>query len=406
MKYQAIVLAGGESSRFYPFDDIHKGFFTLAGKRIIERTIESIKKTSVAEIILVLGKKNFAEEKRVCSDSKILKDIKITCQEKPLGMADAILAAQEFINNDFFVVNVQHFTFNNFYEDFIEKHERAQNVATVGLVETENPQKYGVAVLSGQKLVGVVEKPELGKEPSNLRLVGTYLFSPKFLEELRNVKHSEYSLEVALDIAGKTGRAGYITLDGGIPTLKYPWDILDLKNLVLEKMKFDISSSAKISQTAIIRGKNVYIGKNAQIFDFSIIEGPAFIGDGALVGCYSQVRGGTVLEANAEIQRYVDIKNSHIGESTHIHSGFIGDSVIGENVKVGANFIVANKRLDRGQICVGVKGEKINTQKTSLGVFIGNNTHVGINVSAMPGSVVSGESIVFPGTVIKGKIPV
>lgn len=405
MKYQALVLAGGESSRFYPFDDIHKSFFTLAGKRIIERTVESIKKTPITEIILVLGKKNFAEEKKICSTSKILSDIKIICQEKQLGMADAILSAQEFIKNDFFVVNAQHFTFNNFFGDFVRKHEDSQNIATVGLIETKNPQKYGVAVLNGEKLVGVIEKPKLGKEPSNLRLVGTYLFSPKFLEELKKVKRSEYSLETALDIVGKTGKVGCLALSGKTPSLKYPWDILDLKNLVFEKMEYDISPSAKISQTAIIRGKNVYIGKNAQVFDFSIIEGPAFIGDGTLVGSYSQIRGGTVLEANVEIQRYVDIKNSHIGQGTHIHSGFIGDSVIGKNVKIGANFIVANRRLDRGQICVEVKREKINTQKTNLGVFIGNNTHVGINVSAMPGSVVGKKSIIFPGTVIKGRIP-
>ncbi len=406
MKYQALVLAGGESSRFYPFDDIHKSFFTLAGKRIIERTVESIKKTPVSEIILVLGKENFGKEKQICSRSKALSGVKIVYQEKPLGMADAILSARELIKNDFFVVNAQHFTFNNFFGDFVRKHEDSQNIVTVGLIETKNPQKYGIAILSGEKVVGVIEKPKLGREPSNLRLVGNYLFSPKFLEELKKVKLSEYSLETALDIAGKAKKVGFLALGRETPSLKYPWDVLDLKDPIFEKMEFGISPSAKISQTAIIRGKNIYIGENAQIFDFSIIDGPAFIGDGALVGSYSQVRGGTVLEANVEIQRYVDIKNSHIGEGTHIHSGFIGDSVIGGNVKIGANFIVANKRLDRGQICVGVKGERINTQKTSLGVFIGNDTHVGINVSAMPGSVVSRGSIVFPGTVIKGRIPV
>lgn len=404
MKYQAIILAGGESSRFYPFNDIHKGFFTLGGKTIIERTVESIKKTQVAEIILVLGKENFQEEKQICSCSEVLSDIKIVCQERPLGMADAVLSAQKFIKNDFFVINVQHFTFNDFFKDFVGKHEVGRNIATVGLAETKNPQKYGIAVLNGEKVVGVIEKPELGKEPSNLRLVGTYLFSPRFLEELKKIKQSEYSLETALDMAGKAGEVGFVKLNDKMPSLKYPWDILDIKNLIFEKMDFNIDPSAEICKTAIFKGKKIYVGKNARVFDFSIIEEPAFIGDGVIVGSYSQVRGGSVLEAGAEAQRYADIKNSCIGEGTHIHSGFIGDSVIGENVRIGANFIVANRRLDRGEIKVEVKGEKVNTQKTSMGVFIGNNSQIGINVSAMPGTVMKEGACIYPNKQISGYV--
>lgn len=404
MKYQAIILAGGESSRFYPFDDIHKGFFTLGGKTIIERTVESIKKTPVAEIILVLGKENFQEEKQICFRSGVLSDIKIVCQEKPLGMADAILSAQKHIKNDFFVVNAQHFTFNDFFEDFVEKYADGQNLATVGLTETKNPQKYGIAALSGERVVGVVEKPELGKETSNLRLVGTYLFSPKFLEELKKVKQSEYSLETALDMAGKVGKVGFVKLNDKMPSLKYPWDILDIKNLIFEKMDFNIDPSAEICKTAIFKGKKIYVGKNARVFDFSIIEEPAFIGDGAIVGSYSQVRDRSVLEAGAEVQRYADIKNSCIGEGTHIHSGFVGDSVIGENVRIGANFIVANRRLDRGEIGVKVKGEKVNTQKTSLGVFVGSGTHIGINVSVMPGTIIKHGACVYPNKQIGGHV--
>lgn len=404
MKYQAIILAGGESSRFYPFNDIHKGFFTLGGKTIIERTVESIKKTQVAEIILVLGKENFQEEKQICSSSEAFSDIKIVCQEKSLGMANAVLSAQKFIKNDFFVINAQHFIFNDFFKDFVGKHEVSRNIATVGLAETKNPQKYGIAVLNGEKVVGVIEKPELGKEPSNLRLVGTYLFSPRFLEELKKVKQSEYSLETALDITGKAGKVEFVKLNDKMPSLKYPWDILDIKNLIFEKMDFNIDPSAEICKTAIFKGKKIYVGKNARVFDFSIIEEPAFIGDGAIVGSYSQVRGGSVLEAGAEAQRCADIKNSCIGEGTHIHSGFVGDSVIGEDVRIGANFIVANRRLDRGEIKVEVKGEKVNTQKTSLGVFIGNNSQIGINVSAMPGTVIKEGACIYPNKQISGYV--
>ena len=66
MKYQVVILAGGESSRFFPFNNLHKSFFKIAGKTILERTVESVKKLDPSGIIVVLGSKNFDKEKEIC----------------------------------------------------------------------------------------------------------------------------------------------------------------------------------------------------------------------------------------------------------------------------------------------------------------------------------------------------
>jgi len=402
MNYQVVILAGGESSRFAPFNKIHKSFFKICGKRIIERTIESVRKTSPVEIILVLGRENFDREKEICSLNPLFKDVRFVRQESPLGQADAVLSAEKYITHDFFVINAQQFNFHLLVDKFIKKHLEDKNNVTVGSVETDEPQKYGIFAIDGDKVTGIVEKPEPGQEPSNKRLVGVYLFSKDVLLELKNTERSKYSLETTLDKISKNGKVGIVDLDMASPSLKYPWDILDIKDLIFNRLQFGIDETAKIEKTVIIKGNDIFVGKGAYIADYAIIESPAYIGEGAVVGAYCQVRNGSILENGAQIQRYVDLKNSYIGENSHVHSGFVGDSVIDADVRVGAGFISANKRLDRANIYSEVKGERTDTGRTRLGVMIGEGVKVGIRVSSMPGSIVGPHSNVYPNITIKG----
>lgn len=401
MKHQVIILAGGESSRFFPFDKLHKSFFKLAGKTILERTVESIKKTDPKDIIVVLGSKNFEEEKAICSQINAFEGIKYVSQGKALGQADAILSAEEHIDGNFFVVNAQQFDFDDLASDFLNKFDEGDYTAVLGSAETETPNKYGILSFNGDKVSGVVEKPKIGTEPSNRRLVGIYLFSPEFLKELRRTEISEYSLETALNKIAKEDKIAAVNINNKPPSLKYPWDILTVKDLILSNLKSEIHKEVKIEKTAIIRGDNVFIDKGAHVCDFSIIEGPAYVGENAVVGAYCQVRGGSVLEKGSQVERYTDLKNSYIGENTHIHSGFVGDSVIGANVRIGAEFVSANKRLDRGSVHAIVKAEKVDTGRTNLGVIIGDNVKVGIRVSTMPGAIVAANSSVYPDVTVK-----
>jgi bifunctional UDP-N-acetylglucosamine pyrophosphorylase/glucosamine-1-phosphate N-acetyltransferase len=275
-------------------------------------------------------------------------------------------------------------------------------MVTLGITETNTPDKYGIVDLKNNRVCGVVEKPEKGKEPSNMRLIGTYLFSKDFLTILSNTPLSNYSLELAIDKVAKDGKVGFVQLADNMPSLKYPWDLLDLKDSIFLGIKYHIEPSAIIEKTALLKGDNIFIGKNTRICDFSIIEAPAYIGDNVTVGAYSQIRGGTILEDGVQIERYADVKSSVIGKNTHVHSGFIGDSVIGKNCRIGAEFVTANKRLDRRSVGIVVKGEKVDSGKNNIGVFMGNDVKVGIRVSTMPGTVVGDNSNIYPGVIMNG----
>ena len=96
----------------------------------------------------------------------------------------------------------------------------------------------------------------------------------------------------------------------------------------------------------------------------------------------------------------MEIKNSLVQEGTHFHSGYLGDSVIGKNCRFGAGFIVANRRIDRGNIKSVVKGEKVDTGLTYLGVIVGDNTRFGIHSGTMPGVLIGSDCLIGPGSLV------
>jgi NDP-sugar pyrophosphorylase family protein len=163
--------------------------------------------------------------------------------------------------------------------------------------------------------------------------------------------------------------------------------------------KPDIDPQAKVDPSARISGP-VIIEEGTHIYEYAIIKGPCYIGKNAVVGSYCKVRKETVLEEGVELQNSVDVKHSIIGQGTHVHSGFIGDSIIGENVRIGANFITANRRLDRKKVRVLIKGKMVDTRSSFFGSLIGDKAKIGIHCGTNPGVVIPEDSVVAPGTIV------
>src|SRR5947209_2985158 len=98
---QAVILAAGQSSRFYPFSHVaHKTLIKMMGKTLLEHTLLSLKKSDITEVIIVVGKINSVEQ--IVGDGTTL-GIHITyvVQPEPLGMGDALLQAEAEIKEDF-----------------------------------------------------------------------------------------------------------------------------------------------------------------------------------------------------------------------------------------------------------------------------------------------------------------
>jgi NDP-sugar pyrophosphorylase family protein len=351
---QILMLAAGESSRFWPFSERnHKAFLKIGDKLILEHVIDQLEGH---EIILVVNPKRDIGEK-----IRKKEDIKLLDQSEPLGMADAILKAKGLIKED--IISVMPYHINLADSIDVIKEVKAPAIAVKPYIEGDELTR-GIVKIKDGKIVEIREKEKF--EEATHAITGIYKLNSAILDELEK-DSGKISFEETLNRIAKKEGINYFELDA-MPSLKYVTDLLNIRDLIYYSIKKRISNKKEhqekqIEDTVII-GNNVELGNNVSI------KGNTFIGDNSFVGDNSLIR----------------------------------DSIIGENCRIGANFITGNKRIDRGNIKIKVKNKDYDTGMKRLGVIMGDNVKTGINVSAMPGTLIGNHSIIGSNTEIKGKI--
>jgi|SRR3989344_2206052 len=400
---QAVILAAGRSSRFYPYNYFpHKSLIKILGKPIIVHTIESVRKTGIKDIILIVSED--LEIKKILGDGKNLGvSIQYVVQKEPTGGGNGLLLAEKLINGDFLLLNVSHVDFWEFKDLMLAK--KTKNEKAVLLARRQdNLQKFGVLRVEEDMVKGLVEKPQKGKEPSDLRLIGIYLFSKDFFKTLRKTPNEHYGLEKAISRFSKIHPVKFAETEKEVPSLKYSWDLLGIKNYLFKNIKRSIGKNVKIAKSSEIIG-NVVIQDGVEIMEGSRIKGPCFIGKNTIIGNNVVLRNNVDVGENCVIGANIEVKNSLIMKVTKVHSGFIGDSVIGENCRIGAQFSSANVRLDRKSIKVIVNEKEVESGLKFLGTMTGRNTKIGIKVSTMPGIVIGQNAVIGPSTVVLQNVP-
>lgn len=395
---QAVLLAAGNSSRFYPYNQSfeHKALVKIMGKTILEHTLEAIKNNGIKDIIIVTSPKSKIPE-LLGNGEKF--GISITYREHSgaQGMGAALLEAKDVIKETFFLLNAYHMDLGDFAEDMQKKHN-GSNIVLLGRKEKE-VSAFGYMTVEGEKVTGIIEKPKLSNTEM-LRLIGIYILPVSFISLLEKTPLSHYHFEEALDAFSKENNVLSVLTERKSLTLKYVTDLFAIKDYLLEKIKGkNVSEKTQIAESAEIAG-DVIIEENVKVMEGACIKGPAYIGKGVTVGNRAIVRNGVVAEENSVIGSQMEIKNTLVMEESTTHSGFIGDSLIGENTKIAAGFVTANARLDRKEIKINVKEEKISTGINHLGAIIGSDCNIGIRVETMPGVIIGNNVIVGPSTTV------
>lgn len=397
---QAIILSAGHSSRCIPFKN--KSLIKLRGKTLIEHTVYSLINSGIKDIIIVINKDNGIKE-ALGKNGKIKAfNIKYVEQPGALGMGDALLRTEKYLKNDFFVLSPYHFDFPEF-KKLMEKKKRERNIVLLAK-KGDILDRYGSIKTDGDKVIDIIEKPKKGEALSNLRIIGIYLLNKNFIDTLKITPSKHYQFEEAISKFAKKEDASFVLTNKETVSLKYSWDILCTKNYMLKNTKRYISKKAKISKTAQILG-NVYIEDGVKIMDKTLIKGPCYLGKNSFIGDSAVLRDGVDLGENSVIGAFAEVKDSIVMQDSKVHSGFIGDSIIGKNCRIGAQFCTANKRIDRDTVKVKIKDKKVDTGLKSLGALIGNNVHIGIKSSTMPGIIIENDSIVGPSTTVLNNIP-
>lgn len=392
-----IVLAGGEGKRMWPIKE-DKCLIPFLGSPLLYHNLKKIKDNVKGEFIFVATSQNKDQIEKVAKELELTYQVAV--QNKPKGMADALLSANEYLQGEILVVNAEDVLDGMLYS------EVAKGGADIVMAALKVDKYFpgGYIRVEGERVKGIVEKPGEGNESSDLvkLVVDYYKDGKKLVSYLENAQSSKDDVyEVALDQMISDGlEVKYSRYAGTWIPLKYPWQILDMMEYFLSNIEHKIYSSATVSEKAIITGK-VVIEEGAKVFEGTVIKGPAFIGKGVIVGNNSLIRESN-LEEGCVTGFNSDITRSYIGPNSWFHTNYIGDSVIEGNFGMGSGAVLANLRLDDHTIRVGE--QKIDSDRHKLGLIAGTGSRIGVNASTMPGARVGKNSLVGPGVVLYGDV--
>ncbi len=395
-------MAAGKSSRFWPLNQRHKSLFKIMGRPLIFYTIASLMKSGVNDIIIIQGSQRDIEKGLSRLDFK--GKIRYLTQVEPRGMGNALWQARNLLKGKFFLLNAERIDAGKYVESLIEKQKLSKADIVLLGARTATPWLFGILILKGSKINGIVEKPIKGREPSNFRTVGIYLLDKKIFNYYGKMPAHEYAFEDILNLYVRKNNAEARIVKEEPLALKYPWHLFQANKYLLDNhLTKKIEKTAEISPRAFISGK-VYIGKNVKIFEGAAIKGPCYIGDNCVVGNNAVVREYVNLENGATAGCMAEVARSIFEENASVHSGYFGDSIFGANCKIGAGAIAANIRIDRGEIESTIKGKKVKTGLHFLGCIVGENTKMGIHCALMPGVLVGSNCIIGPMSAISENI--
>lgn len=188
----------------------------------------------------------------------------------------------------------------------------------------------------------------------------------------------------------------------GIP----PWGALSeiesyLKNIPLGLNKGQISAHAYL-----IHPNLVSIGEGSIIEPGAYIEGPCWIGKNCTIRHGAYIRGNVITGDGCVIGHDTEVKSAIFLNKAHAaHFAYVGDSILGNEVNLGAGTKCANFKLDKQDIQIKLKGEVISTHRRKLGALIGDGTQIGCNTVTNPGTIIGKNVRCYPCLNFGGFIP-
>jgi acetyltransferase-like isoleucine patch superfamily enzyme len=175
-----------------------------------------------------------------------------------------------------------------------------------------------------------------------------------------------------------------IVTDANCFAVVYPWDLLRMNEEALALMD-ETSLLGEVSPLASLSGF-VRLAKGSRVLPGTVIEGPVVIGPNSQIGPNAYIRGATSIGANCYIGNGAEVKNSIIYNNTYVSRHcYVGDSIIGTHVTLGAGTCTENHRHDGRHHISMIQGTAVNTGRLKLGAILGDGVRTGVNTSIEAG---------------------
>jgi len=430
MKKYALILAAGKGTRMRT--DLPKVAFPILKKPMIEYIVENIEKSSIDEIVAIVGhKKEIVQE--------ILGDrVSYATQEEQLGTGHAVLSAapvlEEKEGTTFILPGDMPLMEYPLMDKLIRAHEEMGNDLTVVTMMMDYPKGYGRIVRDEYGIVtGIVEENDCNETQKLIKEVNSsvYIVNNKLLFEYvrkiqKNPRKGEYYLTDIVNLMHQDHKVNTFIVRNPMVTM----GINDLYGIaVAEKyLRDSINKGHMLSGVSMINPETITIGHNVQIeegvwiYPNTTITGNTLIKKGAIIGPNSEVvdsiiheraeirhsivlesevghdttvgpfahlRGHAVIGAHNRIGNFVEVKKSTTGEGTKAaHLIYLGDATIGSNVNFGCGSVTVNYD--------GVKKHQ---------TVIGDDVFVGCNVNLIAPIKVEDNVFIAAGSTVTEDIP-
>jgi glucose-1-phosphate thymidylyltransferase len=325
-----LVPSGGAGTRLRPITHTSaKQLVPIANKPILYYGLEAIAAAGIREVGLVVGDTAPEIRDAVGDGSAWGLDVTYIPQEAPLGLAHTVLISREFLGDDDFVMFLGDNVLKGGIANLVRAFKERPCAAQILLARVHDPQRFGVAELDGDRIVRLVEKPS--DPPSDLALVGVYLFTAAINDAVRAIRPSgRGELEITDAIQH--------LIDQGLevrPHLVEGWwkdtgkleDLLEANRLIMEDLPPEragrVDASSRIVGTVALQ--------SGSIVENSTIRGPAVIGRGtrlvdSFIGPYTAIGDECVIE-DSEIEHSVIMERCVVRGMHRMEDSLLGKDV-------------------------------------------------------------------------------
>ena len=409
-----LVLAAGQGTRMK--SALPKVLHRVAGRPLLEHVLRTASALRAKELGVVLGVGREAVQKEMASRGWA--KIHYVVQPQQKGSGHAVQMARSWLKPKRGALLVIYgdtpLLTPQTLERLVDHHAASGNAATFLAMDVPDPSGYGRMILDGQgQLDRIAEERDATPEERAITLVNSGVACwdiPMLLEALprlesKNAKREYYLTDAAAILRNMGGRVGVVRAKDAEEThgINTRVDLARAEAIVRQRIlehwmregvtivdpattyvdaQAVIHPDTRIWPGTIIQGPTK-IGAGCEIGPYSILDS-AMVKDGARIGPFARLRPGTVIEEDAHIGNFVEVKKSVIGRGSKAnHLSYIGDAEVGKGVNVGAGTITCNY-------------DGFTKSKTWIEdeVFVGSNTNLVAPVKVGRGAIIAAGSTI------------
>ncbi|MDI6785692.1 MAG: glucose-1-phosphate thymidylyltransferase [bacterium] len=163
-----------------------------------------------------------------------------------------------------------------------------------------------------------------------------------------------------------------------------------------------LEGATVIYSGATLADEQIYIGKGTVIEPGAYIKGPTIIGNNCEIRQGAYIRGNVLVGNGCIVGHTTEVKNAcFLNQAKAGHFAYIGDSILGNKVNLGAGTKLANLNIRNAPIQLRLNGKDINTNLRKFGAILGDDVETGCNSVTNPGTILGKGCAVYPNTTVK-----